>query len=332
MRALLIGDVHSVINELDDCENLLKLIDESYREYNCDYTIFMGDQYQYMDTVSVRVMNFWKKWFKVLKKTVLIVGNHDQAGKGLEHLHALAAHDKDVFMVVDKPATIKGDSGNITLFPYYSDVEKFLVDINEKFKEEPDSVLLCHQTFDGSKYENGFYAKDGIEVNKIPFKKVISGHIHAPQKLGDKVYYLGAPRWRILSDANIKRNIWVVDINGDDFKLVRAIPTNICRRIFRFKDTPEVPIDIEKIEADPKDKVVIDLIGPVEWINEREPIFRGRGFIIKAIPENNESPTIKESEGIGISLNKFIDVFDPPNCTPIETLRKMIDDRIDIRK
>jgi len=49
---------------------------------------------------------------------------------------------------------------------------------------------LCHQTFDGAKFSEGFYTTDGIDSSLIKTDLIISGHIHIEQRWAN-VYYPG---------------------------------------------------------------------------------------------------------------------------------------------
>jgi hypothetical protein len=40
--------------------------------------------------------------------------------------------------------------------------------------------VVCHATFNGARYENGFYAKEALDPDAVPQKRIISGHIHTP--------------------------------------------------------------------------------------------------------------------------------------------------------
>jgi len=55
---------------------------------------------------------------------------------------------------------------------FHKDEDQFLS------KLKSGKILFCHQTFDGAKFENGFYAPDGFDFSGIKYEKIISGHIH----------------------------------------------------------------------------------------------------------------------------------------------------------
>jgi DNA repair exonuclease SbcCD nuclease subunit len=240
IRLLLVGDVHATPEELGDCRRLIDFVAKTAQENGVDYIVFMGDIYNTHNVMRVEVLAFWKdafeKLYKICRDVIVLVGNHDYAGEGLP-IHALLAHDTQV-LVVDKPCNF--DLG-ILFLPYMSSREAFVEACEyEKAAQSTGPTVLCHQTFEGSTYENGMYAPDGVDPNLIPQTTVISGHIHTPQSFG-KVMYIGAPRWRTLSDANVERAIWIYDFDseGKVIKTKSFDTGTACKRIKQADHTPE---------------------------------------------------------------------------------------------
>jgi len=186
VRALLVGDVHATPEELEDCQRLIDHVVAVARLRRVGAVVFMGDLYNTHNVMRVEVLAFWRRAFKTLNDAGLdvyvLVGNHDYAGEGLQ-IHALMAHEEQV-TVVDRPMVL-GHAG-VLMLPYFSDRQAFVeachVEIQLDGRRVEGGSVLCHQTFEGSKYENGFYAPDGVEPNLLPQKYVISGHIHTPRR------------------------------------------------------------------------------------------------------------------------------------------------------
>ena len=313
MKILLVGDVHCVPSEIEECNSLMEKI-LSIKGY--DAICFMGDQYNNHDAMSVRVMNFWHNWFSKLKNCFVIVGNHDQSGAGLEEVHSMRAHSDQV-VVVDKPTEICSGTWAV---PYYDTEEKF-----RAATRELKGMLLCHATFDGAAYDNGFYAPDGFSLDSVAqFDGVISGHIHTPQSFSN-VTYIGAPRWRTLSDANIDRHLWLYDFEKQE--VVEKIPTDdACRRIWKFSDLPNEPVDLSGVSE--KDDVRVDIFGKPEHVEEREKILRAQGVRTRRFPDKKSRVSVKESDGIPEAFSGFVEAFSPPNGTSKEILKKEIGKRV----
>lgn len=334
MKTLIVGDPHVVETELDDCQNLIDLICESIKVYQIEQVVFMGDLHDKHQIVNLLVQNFWIRAFDQIltclkseqKKIILIVGNHDQAGKGLEQIHALDIYGNaynDV-IVVSEPDTW----GPFVMMPYYSNPELFGQDCNELFKQNSQKTLLCHQTITGAKYENGFYAPDGIDPTSIPFKRVISGHIHTEQKVA-QVEYIGSPRWRNINDANVNKYLWIVDWCQNDIKSVQKILTDThCKRIFRVEDTVAKPLEISQL-PDLKHTTIIDIHGTYEYVKERDLQFRAAGYNrLRGHVIRERRVHIKESEGISKAFIKFCKAYKPKNGTPVKKLVELVNARI----
>lgn len=321
-RVLVIGDPHATQQELGDCQLLVDFIGQVARDQKVDQILFLGDLYNNHAIVHLDVMNFWNNAFVdlgVIAPIVALVGNHDMPGNSQSDAQALMAHT-DLITVVDRPLELMP---NVLYVPYIADAAKFVRVCND----EPTQTLIGHQTFDGSKYENGFFANDGVDQDLIPQKQVICGHIHATQQLG-KVWYPGSPRWRTISDANRDKHINLLKFEDDGAYSLEASFLSPCRRIVHIEATPEnesVLDNIDHLSAD----VRLDLRGPIDWVQEKKEEFTGkvkiRSFMTEKLTKN-----IKESDGIGIALRKHLAGFVAPNGTLSETLERMVEDRIGV--
>lgn len=329
MINLVVGDVHAIPNELGDCEALLGLVEKTVQEEHVNTITFMGDQYHNHSIIDVRCIEFWKRWIDKLSgqaNVILIVGNHDQVTPTCSYPHALLCHSG--VAVVDKPwPTALG----FACLPYYHNPEEFLEKATELSKDPSFNTLFCHQTITGAKYESGFYAKDSVECDKIPFKHVISGHIHTPQIVGNKVLFVGSCRWRILSDAGSNRYLWVFEHTMEDTKLKKKIPTDtVCRRIYRYIDTEKEPaiIDIPEEKKALAD-IRVDVYGSPSFISERAIELKASfGARCRGFPERIKVSQVSEAEGVALAFDRFSSKFEPPNKTPLDLLKNTIQERL----
>ena len=209
MKILTIGDFHKVPQELQDCNALVDLIAQTAAEQKPDKIVLTGDLYHYHNIIRAESLYFWKKTFDRLSdfKIVSLVGNHDKSSEsGPPDVHALLAHESEI-IVIDIPV----DIGGVLFMPYRHDKNQFIEECNKS----KSNTLLCHQSFNGAKFDNGIYDPLGIDLDFIHQKYILAGHIHLPQKF-DKVHYVGSPRWRSLSDANQDRNIWLFEFDSQE--------------------------------------------------------------------------------------------------------------------
>ena len=317
MRDLVVSDIHATPDELKDVDALMRLILESIKTHRPKRTIFLGDLHHTFAVTNVKVMGFYREWFKQLNPltdVIALVGNHDMPGTGAQNPHALLAYE-DLVKVVDTPIRL-GDS---LFLPYYADHAEFHKAVDEvvafyKNKATPIERIYCHQEFNGAAYDNGFFAPHGADPEKMPVP-TISGHIHTPQKLG-KVWYPGAPRWRTVSDANIDRHIYLLDERGDV-----AIPTgDHCKRIWTTKIVEGGP-DVKAPPKNDKDDFrfhvegnpayVAIVVADIKRLNPRAKVSE----ILK-----DKRIHVRESDGIDVAFKKYATKFLSKNGTPPERL------------
>lgn len=319
-KLLLIGDVHATPEELGDCQNLLDLIEEKVKA-TAARPVFLGDQYNTHNIVRVEVMWFWREAFRRLKfwNPIAMVGNHDFAGEGLP-IHAMIAHE-NAALVVDQPHRLDG----VLLMPYFSNRDLF---VRECVKNRDLKTMICHQTFDGAKYENGFYTQDGVDPDLLPQSLVLSGHIHTPQTFG-KIVYIGAPRWRTLSDADVSRAIWLYEFSDDgEVMATEAFDTGrACRQIKYLLDTPAAPISVN---LDQGIDWRIDVKGPPDWVEKRKLELASPGVRMRTFKLEASTPKVRESQGIDVAFKTYLDGYVPKFGTERKQLSDMAKDRLNV--
>jgi DNA repair exonuclease SbcCD nuclease subunit len=328
MRLLFVGDPHAEPGDLQDCKALADFVLRVAVEQKVDGIVLSGDLYHTHAIIHAEVQLFWFDFFEECSKhgvtVALVKGNHDAPGTEGSRATALIAHKHQAHISALHEPVVEGG----VLFCPYTTPEK-LVEWSEKYSE--CETLVCHQTFDGSVYENGMFAPDGVDPGLIKQKRIISGHIHTPQEFG-KVWYPGAPRWRTLADANVDRAIWALEFDSNG-ELVSRTPFDtgrVCRRIVFREDTPDKPV-MEVEFPDPKDEFRVDIRGPQAWIDQRKPFFEGRARYRTFATDRLVRAVVRESEGVGIAFAKWVNAFEPPRGTPKNVLQKMADSRVVFR-
>jgi hypothetical protein len=326
-KVLFVGDPHVKPDELEDCNKLFQLIHRIQVSEKVTDVVFLGDQYHTHGIMHVPVLAFYKKWFAWMAQfgdVTALVGNHDRA-MGYD-AHAMLAHNTTI-AVIDKPVI----DDPFLYIPYMEEPEEFIKMANTY---PAAKVLICHQTFDGSHYANGFYDKNGIDPNRVPQPLIISGHIHTPQSFG-KVIYVGAPRWLTMADANIDRALWLLTFD-DEGKMVeqKSFDTAaVCSRIIHLVDS-ELQQTMPVVDIRPQDRATIDIAGTKEYITTRTKYWDAQGverksdIKIRTFPVPTQPIVVKESEGIATAFQKYIDEFKPPNDTPKEKLVALVQERL----
>lgn len=330
MDVLYVGDPHGRPEDLDDCEALVTLVEDVVTSQKVHRITFLGDQHHTHAIMHVEVLGFWRRSLQRLLEAspgtdiYFMLGNHDQPGDASSKAHALMAYeDMPGVVVVDRPILVEG----VLHVPYMHSGEAF-VETCTGFAgvARPPMTLVCHQTFNGAKYENGFFAKDGVDPERVPQKYIISGHIHDPQSFG-KVVYLGSPRWLTISDANKDRFLNIVTHDEDGVPVnIKPIPTeSALRKIHHIVDSPESPAD--NVVFNPKHRYHVDVQGPSEWVDSRRSKWTGKARV-RTTRLDKRIARVRESEGIDAALLRFLASYNPPRGTDRATLEKLAHARI----
>jgi DNA repair exonuclease SbcCD nuclease subunit len=338
-RVLVVGDPHVVPEELDDCSNLIGLILKVCRSEEIHEIWWMGDQHHTHSILRLEVLHWWRNAFKALKNeginSICLIGNHDQAFPG-SPIHSMLAYEGlPGVKFIDKPTEYRG----VLFVPYIHDQAEFLGAVNrfshvvENDREDTKVIvgpktLVCHQTFDGSTYENGFPATDGFDPNLVSQELIISGHIHTGQEYG-KVWYVGAPRWRSLSDANVERAIWVLDFDNGQLTNRKPYSTgDVCRQIRHVEDTASKPI---QLPLDPAHQWRIDIKGSPDWCRQRKTQLQAAGARIRTFPTQvSLAGKVRESEGVENAFKSYLKVFQSKYGTSTDVLATMAKERLHV--
>lgn len=320
MLRLVVGDVHTVVEEIGDSGRLFDLIEKTAIEDKVDEILFTGDLHHHFSITNIKVIAFYQQRFERLRRICRVralKGNHDMAGDGSDY-HALISYPS--IDVVDKPTRI----GNELFLPFIADPNLFL----QVCKEGCDSgatIVFCHQEFNGAKYDNGSFIPHGVDPDRVPCS-IVSGHIHTPQRFGN-VWYVGAPRWRILSDANVERHIHVVRFDPDGtYEVVKSVPTkDVCKAIYAIdliegEEEKEVP-------ENTKDDIRVHIEGSQEYVRAKTAELSGKNVRVSSVIRS-QRVKVKESDGIPQALKKFVAEYKPKFATPTAVLERLAWERI----
>jgi hypothetical protein len=331
VRLLVVGDYHAEPSDLDDCRRLADFIVKIATE-NQAVVLLMGDQYHTHAIIHAEVQLFWILFYQKLKDanipSISLIGNHDRPGSAHSKATAMLAHQHHT-RVVHQPTGFLETHPLWMFVPYMDDPEEFVKVCN---KSPMVHTVFCHQTFNGAAYDNGFYDKHGVDPNLIPQKQVISGHIHKPQEFS-KVWYVGAPRWRTLSDANTERAIWLIDFNPDG-TIAKRTPFDtgtVCRKICTFDDC-ETGGDLPPKYLDPAHEWRVDIYGSAEWIDKRSALYRAMGCKVRTFRTELQQPKVKESDGVVVAFQKWVEDYRPQHGTDKEDLKQILSERVEFGK
>lgn len=205
------NDEHNrTLNGFDVLSRIAKLCNK----YSCP-ALFCGDLFHKSENLDADLYDIVQQKFDELNilnpyhgfMIYAISGNHD-----LNHVNTVEDHKSswvsrfaskyDWLKCIDfESVNIRGY--NIHGIPYL-DHNKGLNNYVKKVKAD---ILLLHTDYPGAKDTDGrpIDSIENLNINLLkPFKLVLCGHIHKPQRLGKKVYMVGAPQQQRRTDRDCK--------------------------------------------------------------------------------------------------------------------------------
>jgi len=326
MRALRIGDPHAKVSNLDEMESLMHFVNDQVLTHKPDHVEILGDLFHTHAVLRLEVLEFWNAWIDVLcahetTQIIIIVGNHDQSGDYAEDMHALSVFKnirKKNLHIIDSPRRI----GIFGYIPYVHDNNRFL-EYTRNLHGDGAKVLISHTTYQGSKFESGIYAPDGVDPEQVPFDLLISGHIHSRQRFvtdrGQSVIYPGTSRWDSGSDANEPKGLWLADHDSITGRIVSE----------QFIDTSSVVTPIISVEwkegfeqpiLPDRAKSHVQLVGSSAFISKAKETLRGRCTISTKITDKSR-PANRQAQA---SLGKFLETCTLPTGVSRESLQKFM--------
>lgn len=326
MKILRVGDPHAKVACLEELKALILFIVAQAILRGVDRIEILGDLFHTHNVIRLEVLEFWTWALDLLSKTcetVVLVGNHDLSGDCSSTFSALSVFglmNKPNLHIIEKPTQM----GVFGYVPYTSNADSF-TSAARVLASEGVRVLVCHQTIEGSQYDNGMYAPDGIPAAEWSerFIHVISGHIHSEQLFGN-IIYPGTARWDTTADANRRKGIWLythgsgeagagVLYGSEDGPERRSnLPPSarvggsqdgvIQAAVFISTDQICSPIrsiewregDVEPDSWAANERISIELIGSSVWIAGQKEKLKGK-CSIKTTPTDKKSANIRST-------------------------------------
>lgn len=201
-------DKHRTINGFD----VLFRVADICHKHHCP-ALFCGDLFHKSENIDAELFDMVQQKFYELK---LI---HNKTGFTV---YAISGnHDIDRVNTIEEPKT-SWVSRFAEVYDWLECIDFKTVQINKylvhgipyidhntglnKYLQKPSaSILLLHTDYPGAKDTDGRVvdSSENLNINLLkPFKLVLCGHIHKPQRLGKKIYMVGAPQQQRRTDRN----------------------------------------------------------------------------------------------------------------------------------
>lgn len=310
MKILRIGDPHIKPSNVEEAEKLMHFIMDVIRTERPNRVEIMGDLFHTHSIVRLEVLEFWYGWLDVLTvdpdiDIYVLVGNHDKGSTDEMAFSAISVFNHKRREKNLKICELPRVDGIYAYVSYYHNPETF-IDIANNCAKQGAKVLVCHQTFDGSQYETGFYAPDGIDPSKLCFDLIISGHIHSTQTLkniatGQTIIYPGTPKWDNASDANEEKGIWMFEHDDTTGAVLsqRLISTaGAVTKIVHLTWKEGQPMEAIPSGA----KVSIELVGSSVWVEAQRTALKGQYPLSSKVTDR----AVKKERQAGSNFPEFV--------------------------
>ena len=246
--ALIVSDLH--LNDTLETEyrwGIFNWVREAKEKHGFQQLFILGDITDQKDRHSGKLINRGVDELVGLAEALdiyILRGNHDGLDPAWPYFRFLN-HFKHI-MFIPETQTIQQDN-SVPLHFYAHGYSKY-------YHPNPKGISFFHETFRGTRYENGQVA-DGEHFTDPHFGTVcFSGDIHMPQQVGD-VIYIGSPYHTRFGDRFDPRGI-LLDLNNRSFK---SLPISIGKKII-LNITSEKDFMDQMVNLDEKSMVRIQIL------------------------------------------------------------------------
>ncbi len=340
MRFLHTGDLHlgKTVNDfsmISDQRYILEQITDMVKKEAVQALVIAGDVYDRAIPPSEAVTlldDFLTQLVKLGVSVLLISGNHDSPERvsfAEEILKEKGVYIAGVYKEGLKKVAFFDEYGEVTfvLMPFIKPaavgartngeaVEKMLA--AEEKKEEGRRVLVSHffvtdcgrepELSDGETtiHVGGL---DNVEASLFDgFDYVALGHIHKPQRIGEKqVYYAGAPLAYSFSEAGRTKTVNLVEIKGEGEVSVKQLPLKPLHEMRKIRGRMDELMAEEVVEAaDRFDYIQAQLTNEEELIDPIGTLRNVYPNIMQIVLMKNEGRENPEYESRAVEKRKSI--------------------------
>lgn len=349
MKFLHTGDLHigKVLHEmslLEDQKYILKEIVTIAEEEKVDAVIIAGDVYD-RSIPAVEAVSLLDEFLTELAEKEIMVlaisGNHD-SGERLSFM-SIVLEKQNIFISgnsVDRLQRIEwernGEQVTFVLFPFVKPAEA-----GAKSSDEAVRLILEREGLCGENKEKNhkyvlvthFFVTDAgripelsdsespvhvggidnVEANAFSFFDYVAlGHIHKPQKIGEReVYYAGTPLKYSFSEVLQEKSVVITEIGKEEIK-VKCVPLKPLRDMRKIRGSMEELMKPEIVAlADANDYIQAVLTDKEELIDPIGTLRSVYPNIMQIVLEKNELKSNASGQrAIQISQKTTLELFE----------------------
>jgi len=215
------SDLHGNLKNLEPFKIVVRRALTEARKHQCPFFIG-GDLNDTKAILRAEFVQFLIESFLEYSdvQIIVLVGNHDLVNhhSNIEHSLEFLKNLPNVKVIDTSQEVFSGWYA----IPYHHRNEDILEQL-QIAKDKGYRKILFHQGIMGAKQSEYILDKSSISLEDLKgFDKVLTGHYHSYQTLGNAVY-LGSPFSVSFAEANQDKFIWLVEDN-EDFKMTPIRP------------------------------------------------------------------------------------------------------------
>jgi DNA repair exonuclease SbcCD nuclease subunit len=251
MTILISGDWHLDASPLAAYREatIRHFVPKFIKEHKVDLLLFLGDVTEAKDEHRAELTNLVVNLFADLSNLCPIVcleGNHDRKNPEYPYFKFLSRLGRVVW--VGQPTLLQDikiasaaflDAPGAILLPHTHNPDKEWAGID--FKEV--KTAFTHQHFTGAVADTGFQLTGGTPLSVLPeHVRVISGDLHAPQVIDERLTYVGSPTGIDFGDEIagrrmlLLRNSKLTSLSCEGLPSKRLIEINLISDLKAIKD------------------------------------------------------------------------------------------------
>lgn len=333
MKAVVVSDTHNYQHKgrqdrLDDCLDVLKWVGNTALDRGINRVFHLGDMLHEKARIHVRA---YQATFEIIRDFArrgvewwLLLGNHDMMAVNDWEVNSISPFSAiEGVHVITEPTRMELGGRGIDWMPYCLDPVRHA----DRWKDREGRLLLGHISIDEAQhnlyhsYCTDLPVENEADMPRVPagcfagYDKVLLGHIHLPQILGN-IEYIGSPLELRADEAEQDKHIGVIDL--DDLSM-EYIPNDFSPKHIRVR--------MDEIEGRDLNghfvTVLVDDPGTVDVFEiERrlQGTFMLRRLDITAIPRGEDDPAPptdgleeKFSMADGDAVRRYVEATGPGN-------------------